>query len=64
MVVKITILVCHVIWYEPIKVGNLPAKFGGHKHSGSENVFLVYHMNVQDYIIKESCDFMGGSPSW
>ena len=39
------------------------ATFGGHKHSGSKNVFLVCHMILRDYIIKESCDFMGWSHS-
>ena len=57
MVITITILVCcdlaglsdqSAMWLycqEPIKVSHHPAKFGGHEHSGSENVFLVWLHN-------------------
>ena len=42
-----------------------PAKFGGRSHSGSGIIMnLVCHIILQDNVTKESCDFMGGSPSW
>ena len=33
-------------------------------HSGSGGMFLVYQVISQDHVIKWSCDFIGGSPSW
>ena len=42
-----------------------PAKFRGHNHSGSEVIRnLVFHVILQDHVVKGSCDFMGESPSW
>ena len=36
------------------------AKFGSHRHFGSEDItFLVCHVILQDHTIKGSCDFMG-----
>ena len=41
-----------------------PAKFGDHSYSGSGVVMnLVCHVILQDQVMKESCDFMGESPS-
>ena len=38
---------------------------GSHSHFGSEVIMnLVYHVILQDDVIKVPCDFMGGSPSW
>ena len=42
-----------------------PAKFGGHRHSGSGDVmFLVCCMVLKDDVIIWSCDSMGQSHSW
>ena len=42
-----------------------PAKFGGHSHSGSGVIRnLVCHVVLQDDVVKGSCDYIGGSPSW
>ena len=41
------------------------AKSGGHSHSGSGVIKnLVCHVILQDHVVKGSCDFIGGSPSW
>ena len=44
------------MWFyrqEPINIGYHPAKFGGHKHCGSEDVVvLVCHVISQDHVIK------------
>ena len=42
-----------------------PAKFGGHRHSGSGDVmFLVCCMVLKDHMIIWSCDSTGQSHSW
>ena len=42
-----------------------PAKVGGHSHSGSGVISsLVCHVILQDHVVKGSCDFMDGNPSW
>ena len=34
-----------------------PAKFGGHRHRGSEDInILVCHLSLQDHVIERSCD--------
>ena len=56
VIVAIVVLVCHVIWQD--------TKFGGHRHSGSGDVIVfVYHVILQDHLIKALCDFMVWSPS-
>ena len=45
-----------------MKVTCNPGNFGGQSHSGSGDMFLVYHMISQDHMIKGSCDFMSGIP--
>ena len=72
---------------------NHPAKFGGQRHCGSGDIFLIYHItshmttcskgwveaphvshhfaefnlrfliNLQDHVIKGSCDFVQGTSS-
>ena len=38
--------------------------FGGHSNCGSgDKTYLIYHATMEDYVIKESCDFMEGSSS-
>ena len=40
------------------------AKFGGHCPLGSRDITdLIFHVTLQDHVIKEPCDFMGGSSS-
>ena len=40
------------------------AKFNGHILFCSEDITnLVWHVTLQDHLIKGSCDFMKGSPS-
>ena len=42
-----------------------PAKFGGHSHSGSGVIMILFiYVVLQDHGIKESWDFMGRSPYW
>ena len=41
-----------------------PATFGSHGHSGSGDMFLFWQLTSQDHVIKDSCDFIGWSPSW
>ena len=37
----------------PMKIGYYPAKFGGHRHCGSEDVMiLVCHVVLEDHAIK------------
>ena len=47
---------------DPIKVGYHPAKFGDHRYSTGSNILvLVFHMILQDHMIKGSYDFIGRS---
>ena len=40
-------------------------KFGGHKHGDSRDMtFLICRVISGEYMIKKSCDFMAGTPSW
>ena len=48
---------------KPLKVGQQPGQFGGHRHYGSGDTILVCHMASQDHVIKGSCNFMSTSPS-
>ena len=34
------------------------AKFGGHSHCGSGDMYLIYHMTLHDHVNKKSCDFI------
>ena len=48
----------------PLKVAHHTAKFGGHKHCGSEDIkVLVCHVISKYHVIEVSCDFMGSSSS-
>ena len=41
-----------------------PTTFGSHRDCGStDKILLACHVILQDNVIKESCDFMGRSPS-
>ena len=45
-------------------ISHIPAKFGGHKYRGSEDIiFLVCHVISQDHVIKRYSNVMGTSPS-
>ena len=49
---------------EPLKISQQPAKFGGHRYCGSGDILiLVCQVTSQDYVIKETCDFMTTSVS-
>ena len=56
-----------VMWLyveEPIMISYYPVNFGGHKHCCSRDIkFLTCHVTSHDHVIKDSCDFMGRSPS-
>ena len=39
-----------------------PAKFGGHKHCGSGDMFLNCHVILQECVTQEPCDFLDRSP--
>ena len=52
-----------LIIMEPFKSSDNLTKFGCHRHCISDDVMvLVYHMILQDRVIKGSCDFMGRIP--
>ena len=44
------------MWFyrqESIKVSYHPAKFGGHRHCGSENIMvLMCHVLLEDHVVK------------
>ena len=46
---------------EHIKVNYHPAKFGGHKHCGSEDMIWVCHVVLQDHVIKGLVHFIDPS---
>ena len=49
---------------EPINVSYRLARFGDHRHCGSEDIkILVCQVISQDHLIKWSFDFIGRSPS-
>ena len=56
-----------IIWlcgYKLIEVSYHPAKFGGHRHSGSRDIMIfVCHVTLQDHAVKTLYDFMVRSPS-
>ena len=37
------------------------AKFGGHRSFGSRDITDLFHVTLQDHVIKEPCEFMDGS---
>ena len=40
------------------------AMFGGHRHCGSGDIMvLVFHVILQEYVIKRLLEFMGRIPS-
>ena len=56
---------CDSMDKEHIAVSYHHAKFGCHRHSGSEDLmFLVCHAISSGHEIKGSCDFMGGNSLW
>ena len=69
------VLACHVILQDHVikgscdfmvssHQGELPSKFGGHRHSDSKDIMnLVCHVILEDHVIKGSFDFMGGNHS-
>ena len=46
-----------------LKVAHHTAKFGGHKHCGSEDIKVLVYVISKYHVIEVSCDFMGSSPS-
>ena len=67
------VLVCYVISQEHVihamwlygqepKVSNQATKFSGYRHSGSGVMILVWLAILKDYMIKRSCELMGGEP--
>ena len=45
-------------------VSHYLAKFGGHRHHGSGDMFLICHVVLHDHMCKGFFDFMSGSPSY
>ena len=39
------------------------AKFGGHRHWGSRDMVLGFHMISHNHVIERSCKFMGRGTS-
>ena len=50
--------------WKPFDAIHHPAKFGGLRHSGDGDIFLVCHIISHKHLIKLSHAFKGGSPSW
>ena len=49
---------------KPIKISYHPANFTRHRHCSSGDIMvIVYHVILQDHVIKGSCDVMDRSPS-
>ena len=45
-------------------VSHLLTKFGGHRPCGSRGIIdLIFHVTLQDHVIKRPCDFRKGSSS-
>ena len=54
---------CVTLWKE-VSISNHLAKFGGLRPCGSKDIAdLVFHVTLQNHMINEPCDFMGGSSS-
>ena len=52
------------LWAEAIKISYHPANFARHRNCSSGDIMIiVYHVILQDHVIKGSCDFMDRSPS-
>ena len=50
--------------HKSCEMGDIIFSLGGHRHYGSGDMMvLVYHLILQDHVIKGSCDFMGKSLS-
>lgn len=51
---------------EPLKVTHHPGKIGGQRNSGNEDIIvvLVFHMILEENMIKRSCGFMSRNSSW
>ena len=48
---------------ESLKVSHQPAKFGGDRHFGSEDIMVLVSLVIlEDHVIKGSCEFMCKSP--
>ena len=44
---------------EPLKLCHHPAKYGGQRHGSNEDIMvLVCRVNLQDQVVKGSCDLM------
>ena len=43
-------------------VSHDPVKFGGQRHCGSGDMFLNYHVILQDHVIEELSDLIDRSP--
>ena len=56
-------MVMLLIGWKLLILHNQPAKFGGHKFCGSEDIsYLICHMSSQNYLIKGPHDFMDERP--
>ena len=54
------------MWLNGLKfiiVSHYFAKFQGHKPCGSDTAAKMFHVTLQDHVIKESGDFMKGNSS-
>ena len=53
-----------VLWVRTPQDSHDPTKFGDHRYCDSGDMLLVCHVIEQDYVIKESCEFMSERNSW
>ena len=53
-----------VCGWEFLIVCHHPSTFGGQRHCGSGDMFLISHVISKDHVLKGLCDFIGGSSSW
>ena len=44
-----------------LMISHPPAKFGGHRHCGSGDIFLICQVILQYHLIQEPCDLIGRS---
>ena len=48
---------------DSLKVSHQPAKFGGDRHVGSEDIMVLVSLVIlEEHVIKGSCDLMCKSP--
>ena len=66
-------LSCYLAWprdqrvqyfsaWELLKKSSHPVKFSGHRHPSSGDMFIAFHVILQDHVIQGPCDLYGWQP--